>query len=345
MRIFSPVPKESKNQVNKAARNLRDNSGDLIWAQVLVDKWRAAHAYPINTFQSTIRRKLKKYSGEPIAAQRLKRMTTIIDKLRRESSMQLTNMQDIGGVRAIVKSNSDVQKLVKEYRNGSFEHELFNENDYVEKPKKDGYRSVHLIYKYKNKRNQKYDGLLLELQIRSRLQHIWATGVETMGLIRNEALKSNKGGKEWLDFFKLVSSAFASIEKTTLIPGLENLPQKEIFKKVSEIAKKINALDHMRGLPLAVKEISKGKEKSWYYHLIILNREKKTVEIRPYRRDDFKKASQDYAKVEAQKLKGEPIEPVLVSAGKIKELRQAYPNFFLDMREFSSELEKIIKES
>ena len=41
-----------------------------------------------------------------------------------------------------------------------------------------------------------------------------------------------------------------------------------------------------------------------------------------------------YSKVEAEAAKGKKIEPVLVSAGPIDELRKAYPNFFLDIRDF-----------
>ena len=82
---FSPVPKELKNQINKAGQILgQDNppAKELEWARDLADKWRAYHAYPINTFQANLRGKLKLFH-DPIAAQRLKRMPTIIDKLKR----------------------------------------------------------------------------------------------------------------------------------------------------------------------------------------------------------------------------------------------------------------------
>ena len=98
---FSPVPKESKNQINKAGQILvQDNPSplELEWARDLADRWRACHAYPINTFQATLRLKLKGFPEDSIAAQRLKRMPTIIDKLKRYPAMKLTTMQDIGGV-------------------------------------------------------------------------------------------------------------------------------------------------------------------------------------------------------------------------------------------------------
>ena len=50
--------------------------------------------------------------------------------------------------------------------------------DYIENPKSSGYRSIHYIYKYSSN-IQDYDGLKIELQIRTRLQHSWAMAVET----------------------------------------------------------------------------------------------------------------------------------------------------------------------
>jgi putative GTP pyrophosphokinase len=127
---FSPVPKESKNQINKAGQILVQNNPspkELEWARDLADRWRACHAYPINTFQATLRLKLKGLPQDSIAAQRLKRMPTIIDKLKRYPAMKLTTMQDIGGVRAILSSVKDVDRLVNEYRNNKrLAHELID---------------------------------------------------------------------------------------------------------------------------------------------------------------------------------------------------------------------------
>ena len=219
---FASVPRESKTQINKAGEVLahavaqplpisENLDGALDGALDIVDRWRACHAYPINTFQATLRTKLRRYPGDPIAAQRLKRMPTIVDKLIRHPAMKLTTMQDIGGVRAILESTNDVYKLANSYRDSKrLAHELTDEKDYILNPRdEDGYRSIHLIYKYRNRRTQEYDGLRIELQIRTRLQHIWATAVESMGTFLGQALKSRQGDQEWLDFFALISSAFA----------------------------------------------------------------------------------------------------------------------------------------
>ena len=345
---FCEVPPESKKSINKAGQTLvKDNANaterDL--ALDLVDRWRACHAYPINTFQATLRRKLSNFGGEPIVAQRLKRMPTIIDKLKRYPAMKLTTMQDIGGVRAVLESIQDVYKLADDYKTRSrFAHELVDEKDYIQHPRsEDGYRSFHLIYRYRNKRNPHYNGLKLELQLRTRLQHIWATAVETMGTFLGQALKSRQGDQLWLDFFAVTSSAFAHMESTPAIPRFKNLSREDTSAAVSEANQRLNnALAIMGGISAAVDFLSTQETRAWSYHLIVLNSLERSVSIRPYDRSSFDQALADYSRKEKEAADGRSIEPVLVSAGPLNTLRKAYPNFFLDIGDFVRIVEEIV---
>jgi hypothetical protein len=344
---FSKVPSESKKSIDRAGQALAENVADISTkynAMDLANRWRACHAYPINTFQSTLRDKVKLLSGDPIVAQRLKRMPTIIDKLIRYPAMKLTTMQDIGGVRAVVETIGDVYKLANEYKEKSrFAHELIDEKDYIQNPRsEDGYRSVHLIYKYKNLRNPQYDGLRLELQIRTKLQHVWATAVETMGTFLGQALKSRRGDQDWLDFFAMVSSAFAYEEKQPAVPRYDALSREELSTLIIEANKRLDAIGIMRGISLAADHIIK-EGKGWSYHLIVLNSLEKSVEVSSYDRDGFEQANMDYLKIEKEALNGKKIEPVLVSAGSLEMVRKAYPNFFLDIRGFIVCVTRIVK--
>jgi len=345
---FSPVPKESKNQINKAGQILvQENPApeEKKWAQDLADRWRACHAYSINTFQANLRAQLSKIGHDPLVAQRLKRMPTIIDKLKRYPAMKLTTMQDIGGVRAILNSPENVYVLADKFRKSTrITHKLVREYDYIKNPRsEDGYRSLHLIYRYINKQVPDYDGLLLELQIRTRLQHIWATAVETMGTFLGQALKSRQGDKGWIDFFAVVSSAFAHDENCAPIPRFNHLSNKETYLAVADAEASIQALEKMMGFSVAVDSIVKGKDSGkGSYHLIILNSLKKTVQIEAYNPKRFEQAIADYSKFEAEAARGEKIEPVLVAAGSIEKIRRAYPNFFLDIKDFTTIVSGII---
>ncbi|MDE2888527.1 MAG: RelA/SpoT domain-containing protein [Gemmatimonadota bacterium] len=66
--------------------------------------------------------------------------------------MKLSRMQDIGGLRAVLKNLKKVSALVEQYRSTRFQHELVSYDDYITKPKSSGYRSVHLVYRYRNPR-------------------------------------------------------------------------------------------------------------------------------------------------------------------------------------------------
>ena len=342
----------SKTRIDRAGISIKTaKHGSIEYEEALkiINTWRMCHAYPIRTFQSTLRKKVNIYN-QPIVAQRLKRLSTIIDKLDRYPGMELSRMNDIGGVRGVVKTISEVRELQQQYKDKTrFTHILSDEDDYISNPKPDGYRGVHLVFKYNNtlaKKSDayKYEGLLVELQLRTKLQHEWATAVETIGFIRGEALKSQIGDKEWLRFFSLISSAFAYMEGSPLVPGHESLSVVDTVKEIAQLAKKLNAVDYITGFTFAAKIIQSSK-RGGYYKLIILNIKEKTVTIRSYSEDNLKGAARGYAAVESEIAKGADIEAVLVSVGTLKSLKLAYPNYFLDIKPFTEKIKVFIEEA
>jgi len=81
----------------------------------IIDNWRAVHAFPLNTMQMYLRKKASIVDPNAIVAQRIKRLTSIELKLRHMSRLKLSEMQDVGGCRAVVKSVAAVERLVKAY--------------------------------------------------------------------------------------------------------------------------------------------------------------------------------------------------------------------------------------
>ena len=337
------VPLFSKRQIATAGELLRSDKlsiQDKEWSNDVLSNWRAIHSYPINTFQSTLRDKLKIVDKKALVAQRLKRAPSIISKLRRFSGMKLSRMQDIGGLRAVVSSLKQVEELRVNYKESRFEHELVSEKDYIEYPKNTGYRGIHLIYKYKNNKVDLYDGLHIELQIRTRLQHSWATAVETMGTFLDHALKSSEGPKEWLDFFSLTGSAFAHYEGCNPVPGYDNLMQQDTYEKMIAEASRLNIIDRLQAFSIAANSIS-SDEKGGSYYIVILNPNQKTVSIESFARKNLDEANKRYSYYENQIIDGDLIQVVLVSTSSIESLRQAYPNYFLDTQEFIKVIQEI----
>ena len=338
-------PLYSKSKVNKAGEILiKDDPSmsELLWAYKVVDNWRTCHGYSINTFQATLRKKLNVINKQALVAQRLKRMPSIINKLKRFKKMKLARMQDLGGLRAVLSDLKKVRELEKNYKNSKFRHELITTKDYIKYPKDTGYRSIHLVYKYQNNKKPDYNGLYIELQIRSKLQHFWATAVETMGTFLDYSLKSSDGPKEWLNFFSLAGCAFAHLENTQLVPGYEEKTKKEIYTKTLYEAERLCIYEQLQAFSIADRQIRIDK-KQGTYHLVILNLEKKSVSIRTYSQKHLELANREYIKYEKRISMGENLQVVLVSAGSINNLRRAYPNYFLDTNEFINQLKKIDK--
>src|SRR6266436_8845112 len=99
--------------------------------------------------------------------------------------------------------------------------EIKTEDNYLLEPKIDGYRSHHIIFSFSPKDSERaaYTGRRIELQVRTQLQHSWATAIEAVGLFRGEQLKSDQGSREWLRLFKLMSDEFAEAERCPVAPG------------------------------------------------------------------------------------------------------------------------------
>lgn len=348
---YTLIPTESKSKIDRAGYylaldpdiNTHEDMIKFLDSINLANQWRACHAYPLNTFQATLRTKLKSFNGSPLVAQRLKRMPTIIDKLTRFPRMRLTQLQDIAGVRAILENIDDVNLLVSKYvNNPNFPHiHVEPIYDYINYPRnEDGYRSVHLIYKYNNKKNPIYNGLKIEIQIRTKLQHIWATAVETVGSVIGQQLKSRQGEENWLNFFALVSSAFAIEEGTPKVPKYAELSKSETYKEIARLENEVGVLDKIKGFNVVVN--FDHSSKAYSYHLIKIDKNTNKIDVIAYDRESYQKALSDYAEYESKTTTQYDV--VLVSAGPVEALKKAYPNLFLDLSVFQKLLTNMISE-
>jgi putative GTP pyrophosphokinase len=345
MTIVFPIPQFTRGGVSRAGSTLISNAAtdqQVADALALINHWRACHSYPVNTFQATLRSRLKKVCNSALVAQRMKRVPSIAKKLRKNPGMQLARMQDIGGLRAVVDSVAQVRKLHALYTDGSLTHELVDTDDYIATPKDSGYRSLHLIYKYSNPTTTAYNGLCIELQIRTRLQHAWATAVETIGSFLNQALKSSEGPEEWLRFFRVVGAAFAVIEKSPVAKDFEDIPAGLLFRLCIELEKQLDVHRKLDAFAVAANAITSSKARG-SYHLIVLDAVERTVSISSFGIKRLDEASLAYAEAERVALEHEDMQTVLVATDSVESLRRAYPNYFLDTRQFLSALNRIEK--
>lgn len=337
--------KFSNNEVKRAGKVLscpsNYTSAELEDAQNTLTYWRTIHAAPINTFQANLRTRIRRLGfKDALVAQRLKRAVSIVAKLERFPNMKLSTMQDIAGLRAIVKNISEVRELENKYRKSSFLHELIDKKDYITTPAPSGYRGIHLIYQYVNPTFPESNGLKIEVQLRTKLQHAWATAVETVGTFLNYSLKSSQGPEDWLDYFSLVSAGFCHLENCPVEIKYQELSTEEVFERISSKSRVLEVFSKLRGFSVAANHIV-NKAGGRKYNLITLNLEKKVVNIRFYSESHLEQANIDYTNIEKEINKGARIQAVLVSTGSIDSLRKAYPSYFLDTDEFLNKLRLI----
>ncbi|AFD55034.1 putative BCR/ Guanosine polyphosphate pyrophosphohydrolase/ synthetase [Riemerella anatipestifer ATCC 11845 = DSM 15868] len=252
--------------------------------------------------------------------------------------MGLGGMQDIGGYRAVLKDVRDLKKLNEALKNQRSNHKLEKIVDYVNEPKHTGYRSIHYIYKYSSTKED-YDGLKIELQIRTKLQHNWATAVETAGIITKTSLKSNQGPDEWLDFFKVVSSLFAIKEKLPVMEEHKNLSMEDLMIKCYNYCNELNILTKLKAIRVSTNRIESDNFPGDYY-LLNINLVQMSVNIQIFNKNQFEYATKEYLRLETS-IKESENAVVLVSASSLKTLKKAYPSYFLDTSEFIQAIEKM----
>ncbi len=350
-------PKYSRSRVDKAGRLLAsdaDKSGSASpeeWNQALavINNWRSSHGYPLHMMGKTLLRRARQVDEKALVAQRLKRLDSISLKLKRFEKMQLSRMQDIGGCRAILSNVNQVAQLAKIYVGGIKKNprsriELVGHHDYINNPKPDGYRSFHLIFKYwsESQQSRKYNGLRIEVQLRSRLQHAWATAVETVSTFTGQALKSDIGKASWKRFFALMGTAIARQERPYLVDGIP-LTKVELREELVSLCESLQVMEVLMGYRETLQITKIGEWEKPYQKgqsLLVLNTDEKRIEVRTFAHDNAEGASELYLYFEKKARDNPSLQVVLVSVDSLSKLKSAYPNYYLDTTTFLRAVQK-----
>lgn len=333
------VPIYSKKQINNAGKLLPDTTltlGDRKQILDIINNWRASHAYPLQIITSNLR----KNNPNAIVVQRLKRLDSIVGKLERFPDMDLYRMEDLGGCRVIVDSLEDVYQTVDKYKHSRIRHQLIRERDYIQNPKESGYRSYHMVYKFHSETKETYNqNMRLEIQFRTKLQHMWATALETMGVYTKTALKASMGDEDILRFFVLVSSVFAKMENTPVCPGTTD-DYNVLIREIRNIDNKLNIISRLSALSVAIKFTNEKYSKGKGYYLLRLDFDKKMLKVRAFQTSQIELATKSYDAIES--VNNPKIDSVLVSATSFDSLKAAYPNYFSDISDFVDMMRRIL---
>jgi ppGpp synthetase/RelA/SpoT-type nucleotidyltranferase len=336
------VPEHSRSAVSRASKVIakgQSSQEEADSARAVLSNFRSAHAYPLNAVTVNVRQKALAVNENAVVAQRLKRLPTILDKLKRIPTMNVTTMHDLGGCRVVLETVLEVDALVEELRDSRrAKNRVTRIYDYLHDdagPKSSGYRGVHLAYEYHASKKE-YDGLKIELQVRTQLQHAWATAVETVDLFSGSDLKYSKGTPEITRFFVIVSSLMAIEEGTTLVPGAEQKPQ-ELIKELKELETHLNMMPRLRGYTAIVSDHASNDRRSALTLELRRSAQQLTVSVHESMTDAESRLA------ELESLDDNDLDVVLVNIARIGQLQAAYPNYYADTSKFTEFIESRIK--
>ena len=328
--------KYSNKKIQKAGnfliqKNIDFNSNEYQESTDILSYFRSQHVESLSKVSNLVYKVSKQIDSKVIVGKRLKRIPSIIDKLKRFQKMKLNRMQDIAGCRAILLTERRIRKVEKELLKQGCEVL----KDYIKKPKEDGYRGIHLI-----KKDRKYP---IEIQLRTKIQHSWATAVEIIDLFEKTNLKANIGSSEeslknsidWLDFFKHISSEFAILDNSRHSKREYDIDETLILIQRFNIINKF--LAYTESLSVLSEHIKKHEING--YNLIRINLIESTLEIESF--SDNSMATNKYLEYEREAIKDKNLIIALVSTQSFSNLEDAYPNYFADSKIFIENIKKI----
>jgi putative GTP pyrophosphokinase len=132
-------------------------------------------------------------------SQRLKRMTTILDKL-------------VGTCRAVLATLDEVHRVERRLREN---RPPLDHYDYITSPRASGYRATHIVVGYTAGAGTRR---AIEVQLRTTVMHEWAVTVERLSGRLRDDLKSGHGPAAFLDFLAAISEAMALEERGEAVP-------------------------------------------------------------------------------------------------------------------------------
>lgn len=307
---------------------------DIESAVDIINSYRSAHNWPLLVFRLDLTSRARKVDASATVAQRLKRLPAIEAKLRRLSSMRLTQMEDIGGCRAVVRTVEMVRRISHLYEKSRSKHKRLPPVDYLTKPRETGYRGVHLIYACNSDTKPEYNGLKIEIQLRSRWQHAWATAVETVDAFTGQDLKDGSGDSRWQRFFALMGTYIANKEGCNPVSDTPT-DSKVLKSEIKRYANDLQVTHHLVSYRATLESKGvPGSAAGIHFYLIELDVQKAQTSIFTFKQDQLEQAQEMYQSREKALADQRGGDVVLVSVSSLESLKRAYPNYFADTQAF-----------
>lgn len=275
---------------------------------------------------------------DAIITYRMKRVPSIIQKIRRPYNYELSTLDDVGGCRVIVKNIDDL-RLVQRRLEEKYAYScstIRKTKDYIQIPKDTGYRSCHIL----TKQHTDIGTYRVEIQLRTHLQHYWATALEVIDEVQGTNIKSMDTDlspySEHIRFNQLTSSLIAVIEHT---PPVLDCPDnvKELVADIKQLPCTQHIMDMLSAVCGDVIRIDKEYcpvDEASIFILQFLKDEQSLI-VHSYSAQHIEQALNDYSTLEDDSsitVTNQNI--VLVHVNNPDDLITAYPNYSANISEY-----------
>lgn len=316
----------SKNQLIKFGDQLRSESKTKTISSdslLQLHDLRLSYKNVLSNVFNVLSEESKKVRKSRVVTYRIKRIESIISKLNRFPNMELGKMVDIAGCRCIVDSVQDIY-LIKELLEKRLE--IIKVKDYIkDKPDDDdGYAALHLYIKCKIDEKK-----LVEIQLRTKDQHNWATFVEIIDVVYDTKIKEGQRNPELQRFCYLM----ANTEKLSHEAKIEILTIERdynIYRKLSKVFNQNNIQTRKKWITV--------EETEHKFFIIEVDSQKRT-NIDSYQEFDI--AEEEYLR----RFNNDKTNIVLthLESPSYKLISIAYSNYILSMHKFQEDLCEIAK--
>ena len=338
----------TKGDINRAGIRLAD-----VWPIngasnpdfVIVDNYRRSHTEAMSKVHQKLREACRSQSGRSfVTSQRLKRMPTILDKIKTAVPKELASMQDVGGCRAILPDISAMKRVYEDLKKRSTEafSSLPRDRDYVGCPKVVGYRSMHMVVTCES-HDESGTPIVrpIEIQCRTKHMHQWATAVEAYDLInglKDRTKRALTPETPAAMFFTWASAALCKIEGTPPPANTSDIDAEIIHHLQAESSRKIlNMLEFASDSAVVIakaKEIV-GENGSV---LVWLRRQDDGRLVREEERFREDEADKAHARLVAEESNGKNEAAVHIHVQDIEQAKDALLGYYMNTTEFRQTL-------
>lgn len=320
-------------RIGKVMRDFDDSTAEEQAALSELNTWRILHLKPMKLCYDNVTQEALIIDSGALTSQRLKRLPSIISKLQRFPEMNLYQMRDIGGVRAICSDIDSVYRLRDKLLELDPNVQVI---DYINNPRSSGYRGIHLVQTFDINGNK----MLIEIQLRTYIQHLWATSVETIDALCGTALKSGLDNNKWSAFFNYVSNIFALSEGCNTQQEYLGHTIEDIINGLRIFDSTNHLIDTIRMYAKTSSQIIKNDTLDKDSYLVLSLQDNSSTRVYTFSSEE--QALRKYLHLESHSSHRHA-NIVMVSVNNIKKLQQTYPNYFLNLMDFCDYLNAIFE--